>query len=395
MTPRAHRAPGARPSSARRSRAGWRTRARAGRRRPARAAGRGSSDSERRLGREPEVVDRGVDDLLDRAPLRPRLGGAALEPREVEQVVDQPRQPRALRRDHAAELAPLRRPSSVGDAIASPAATIAVSGVRRSCETARSSVVLTTSARRSARVSTDLAEQPVALQRLPRAAPRGSARPAPAAAAAPPPAGPRGTQQRAELASSPRAAGTRRCRSSPSTGASSIDADGRLERRREPLRGGGQRLRQLVAAQQQPRHLGRQVGLAPPLLGLGRARPRDLRHRAADHRDDQEHDQRDPVLAVGDREAPRRRDVEEVERQRATRPRSATPSHAPQTVEMSEHRDEVDDAERHHRRHRRAAGTPAPSWTATTSTAATRPRSRDGGATGRTDGPLRRSIRQR
>ena len=65
-----------------------------------------------------------------------------------------------------------RRRSASGEAIASPAATIAVSGERRSCETARSSAVLTiVRAAQRARLD-DLAEQRVALERGARAAPR-------------------------------------------------------------------------------------------------------------------------------------------------------------------------------------------------------------------------------
>ena len=55
--------------------------------------------------------------------------------------------------------------ASVGEPSASPAAEIAVSGERRSCETARSSAVLTTSAAPQRRRLDDVAEQPLALER--------------------------------------------------------------------------------------------------------------------------------------------------------------------------------------------------------------------------------------
>ena len=73
----------------------------------------------------------------------------------------------------------------------------------------------------------------------------------------------------------------------------------------------------VLAAQQRPGHLRRQVGFTTALLGLQRAAARDRGQRAGHDRRDEEHDERDPVLPVGDREAPGRRDVEVVERQRA------------------------------------------------------------------------------
>jgi hypothetical protein len=79
---------------------------------------------------------------------------------------------------------------------------------------------------------------------------------------------------------------------------------GQLEGAREPLRHRRQRLLQPAAAQEQPCHLGRQVGLLAPLVGFGRAPARDLGERARDRRGDEEHRQRDPVLPVADRKAP-------------------------------------------------------------------------------------------
>jgi hypothetical protein len=69
----------------------------------------------------------------------------------------------------------------------------------------------------------------------------------------------------------------------------------------------------------------------------------------ATQRGDEEHDERDPVLALGDREATRRPDVEEVERQRARdRGRHAEPATPDRRDEQN--RDQVDDGERNDRR---------------------------------------------
>ena len=101
----------------------------------------------------------------DRPPLRagpPRASTTAGAARRApacsrersSRFVDQRGQPRRLLDDAAAELAALLAGRARPRRARSPAATIAVSGVRRSCETERSSAVLTTSQRRSARVST-------------------------------------------------------------------------------------------------------------------------------------------------------------------------------------------------------------------------------------------------
>ena len=68
--------------------------------------------------RQVEVVDGGADHLLQRAPRAVRLGGLRLEPREVEQVVDEAREARRLRADVGHELVVLRRRS--GSASAAP-----------------------------------------------------------------------------------------------------------------------------------------------------------------------------------------------------------------------------------------------------------------------------------
>ena len=55
----------------------------------------------------PADVDRLAQHLLDRAPVAARLGRARLQPRELEQLVDQAREPRALGSHAGRELAPL------------------------------------------------------------------------------------------------------------------------------------------------------------------------------------------------------------------------------------------------------------------------------------------------
>ena len=97
----------------------------------------------------PHLRGRAGDHVAEVAPVGAGLDRAGLDPREVEQVVDQPRpavptrprsptaSSRAVARPRAASL---RRPPA--------AVVIAVSGERRSCEIACSTAVLATSARR-------------------------------------------------------------------------------------------------------------------------------------------------------------------------------------------------------------------------------------------------------
>ena len=94
-----------------------------------------------------------------------------------------------------------------------------------------------------------------------------------------------------------------------------------LERGREARGGGRQRGPEVVAAQQDARHLGREIGLAATLDRLPRARAGHFGDRAGEQRRDQEGAQGDPVVAVGDRELAGGRQVEEVERARARPPR--------------------------------------------------------------------------
>ena len=97
----------------------------------------------------------------------------------------------------------------------------------------------------------------------------------------------------------------------------------------------------LSPAEQHPRHLGGEVGLAAAALGLLRARAGGAGERRGDRRDDEEHDQRDPVLLVGDREPAGRRDVEEVEGERAE-DRGADPQAEAPVARGEQHRQQVE-----------------------------------------------------
>ena len=89
--------PDARRRSAARSRSGSRTRAAAGVA-SARISGRsGAIASRTRVGRRAGVLERGADHLVERDPVGARLGRAGLQAREVEQLVDEPREPRGSR----------------------------------------------------------------------------------------------------------------------------------------------------------------------------------------------------------------------------------------------------------------------------------------------------------
>ncbi len=229
---------------------------------------------------------------------------------------------------------------------------MAVRGVRRSWETDRSKAVLISSLRRSATVST----RPLSSSaRLSAAAStdwsagtiRSLIRSRSAAASAvgstsvpicsaSPSAAPGGARQRERGA----AALVARDRSE-------LDRGGRrADRRGEPLRRHRERIVEARAAEQQPRHLCCEVGLATTLLGFDGARARDVGDEAGRRGDDDvERGERDPVSLVGERQAPDRRQVEEVERDGAgDRGREAEPD-AP-VGRDDDDADQVDDAER-------------------------------------------------
>jgi hypothetical protein len=85
-----------------------------------------------------------------------------------------------------------------------------------------------------------------------------------------------------------------------------------VERRGDPLPHRPERFLDRPRAEQDPAHLGQEVGLAAAALGLLGPRAARVGQRAHDHRRDKEDGQRQPVLLLRDREPARGRDVEEV-----------------------------------------------------------------------------------
>ena len=95
------------------------------------------------------------DELVRRPELRDGLGAPRLEPREVEKVLDEPLRagcaPRESSRGAPSRSSSVRSRSPLSSP--SRACSIVASGVRRSCETAWITAVLTASLRRSASAS--------------------------------------------------------------------------------------------------------------------------------------------------------------------------------------------------------------------------------------------------
>jgi hypothetical protein len=102
------------------------------------------------------------------------------------------------------------------------------------------------------------------------------------------------------------------------------------------------------AAEQRAGGRGGEVGLLAALRGLDRTLPRQLGHRARSGGDRHEGQQADPVLVRGDREAPGRRDVEEVVGQRTEHRRGDAEPQAPVGADHEDD-EQVDDAEREDR----------------------------------------------
>ncbi len=232
-------------------------------------------DVERRRGRRSTLRDRGLDQLLGRGPVGARVQLAGLQAREVEQVVDQAREP-ARTRSRSPRPA-LRAPRRRASASSSPpaAAVIAVSGERRSCETERRSAVLTTFERRSACVSITCASRPS--RRRAAVEQRLEARDHPPLELL--------DHLRVGAARDRHRAGAlavdddrQRPAALVAVAPAGLDLDpGQVERLRDPLSDDAQRVVEALAAEQHPRHLGGQVGLArggarPPRRGCARAR---------------------------------------------------------------------------------------------------------------------------
>ena len=224
-----------------------------------------------------------------------------------------------------------------------------MSGERRSCETARSSAGLDGVGPAQRRRLDDPAEQrPRA--RAPRSgAPRAPAPRAPAAGAGSPP---RCRRRRAACPGAwcPRAAGRRRVRSSPSTASISIAAElssSACARRAAAVGSASARLF--------PRSSSRAISAARSAsrrrsLGVARAGARDLGDRARERR--RRRGTRPARPSCSESwivKLPDRRQVEEVERGRAQHRRGDAQPRAPGD-RHDQHRGQVDDAQRDHRR---------------------------------------------
>jgi hypothetical protein len=295
-----------------------------------------------RARRQGEVVDRRLQHLVDRARLGARLGGVGLQAREIEQVLDEARQPLRLLLDAARELAALpvldvvgrqrlrrrhdrgdRRPQVVADGPQQRGLDDVAAPQRPRLD--------------------DVAEQLVALLR--RGEQRLELRHCPLLRA---PehvlrqAG--GQEQRADLHGV--LAQGERDPAIVALDGTQLDRRRReTQRAREALRGDGEDGRQVLPAEQQPRELRGEVGLPAALLGLLGAVTRRLRERARDERDDAEHREGHPVLRLGDREAARRRQVEPVEGE-PPEDRGDGAEDRPPADRHQEDRDEVDHDER-------------------------------------------------
>ena len=162
---------------------------------------------------------------------------------------------------------------------------MAVIGDRRSWLTDRSSAVLMTSLRRSARVSTT---SPSSASRSWAAASNasscGTAR---SCARRSTSSGRSAGSSSVPICTASSRSGNATRRSSPSTGRSSIAADGTPSAPARRCEATGRTLERSSPAEQQPGELRGEIGLATALLGLLRAMARRLRERAGDERHDQ------------------------------------------------------------------------------------------------------------
>jgi hypothetical protein len=309
---------------------------------------RGVDGHGERSWRRAELVDGGEDDVVDGAPLEPRVGGPGLEAREVEEVVDQAREAPAFLEDDRPELQTLflaqlaRRESACtrGDRGEGRAQVVGNRAQQGGLQDVR--------AAQRARFHR-LAEQAVALECGGEQGLQGRHN-----TVTQPPEQflwqPRGHDERAH----PRRALTERKGDSALVHLHRSELDGRrrkAERAREPLRRHGKDLLQHASPEQQASHLCPKVGLPPSLLGLDGADASRLGERARAHGDDDEDGQRDPVLAITDREAPGDREVREVEGRRARDRGEHSERRAPDR-RHEQHADEVYDAQRDHGGHR-------------------------------------------
>ena len=300
--PRPHRGRRGRRRGAPRSPAGSRTPAQAVRRPRGRAGGR--SGSIRAGALQPaacgvsSIAARSTSSIEHHSALRRRR--AALEARQVEQLVDHPRQARLPPRPPHPPAPPARPGAARGGERLAGRADRRQRRAQVVRDGAQQRGLEVVGLRRSACGLDHLALGARRARVRRPAAPRAAARHAPGSGRGPTRAG-RPVRAASRCGGSAPGAGTQRGASSDSS-AAELDRRGRkLQRGREPLRHRRQRLLEAPTAQQQARHLCGEVGLLPALLGVLGARAGALRERARDDRDDEQRGERNPVLRLADR----------------------------------------------------------------------------------------------
>ena len=250
---------------------------------------------------------------------------ADLQAAGVEQVADEPVEPIGLLVDGDQRLGELvrRSTSTVGSRRPDTIALIDASGVRRSCDTARSSAVRTASTSASAAASAasaasawlSIASDELVGERRAGAVGRRPTVSAPNSSSVGRPV----RRPTVESASDSR----RRRRSQPTSPADAIV--GAVDRRREADAGRGRtsmricstsRWQRVGVGGEAGRRAGECLGLEPGAARFERAPRRDVDERADRDGDGDEHDEGDEVLGVGDRERVVRRDEEPVDEQR-------------------------------------------------------------------------------
>ena len=229
-----------------------------------------------------------------------------------------------------------------------PAAVrIAVTGVRRSWETERSTAVFISSLRRSAAVSTISARRLsrwTAAARIEDSAGTTRSR-ARSRSAGDTPAG----SSSAPIVSPPARSGSSAAASDGGASPRRIDAEGVPSACASRSAAGTSASCKTLGAEQQLRELACQRGLTAALVELTRARTRELGDQTDHDRDRGEGREADPVAPVAEREVTGRRQVEEVERGGAQDRRREPEGEAPED-RHDEHRQQVEDAERLDRR---------------------------------------------
>ena len=361
----------------------------------ARTSGRSRSSASANVGAGAvELVDRGcARPRRASTQSRPRLGRAGLEPREVEQLVDRAataaapprdRRPRARARSASSSARRAERPGGGDDRGQRRAQVVRDRAQQRGLHARRCG------AARASRRPRRAARRARARRR---AAPRATGRRAPAAAAASPRACRPGTSSvpswRRPVAQRERdPAGRRRRPAELDRGRRQVERARPAAAPRPAAPSAGRRARSSSRAISAARSASRRRSSAS-----ARAPGASVGERAGHERGDEEHAERDPVLAVGDREPAGRRDVEEVERQRAARP----PSRCRATRPRPSRRQHARGGRRRRARspaRPRAAGRRASVSSATNAAATTRPMPAGGGVgRSRIDSGRERTLR--